>query len=383
MRFARFDLGPPRHPAGWELALASLLALTLAGCQGGQADSSKGAAPPVPVTVAAVTAKSVPVRLQAVGNGEAYATVAIKARVDGQIDKAFFTEGQDVQAGELLFQLDPRALRAQLAEAEARLAGDQAQLKNAQAKDRRYRDLLARNFVSGEFYAQVRTDLDALQASVRAAQATVDNARVQLEYTTIRSPVSGRTGKILIQPGNLVKANDTSPLVVINQISPIHVGFTVPEQHLEAIRQAMAAGPLAVTARPPGGEGTAATGRLAFIDNAVDASTGTIRLRAVFDNADKALWPGAFLNVTVTLREQPGALVVPATAVQSGPRGQYVFVVGAERKVALREVVVDRVEDAEVVIAQGLAAGEEVVASGQLRLTPGSTVTIQAGSPGA
>lgn len=384
MRSAR----PPAPPRPRPLRLGPALlvlgaALLQAGCSGGQAESAKTAAPPVPVTVAAVASQTLPVRLEAVGNGEAYATVAVKARVDGQIDRVFFTEGQDVKAGDLLFQLDPRPLRAQLAEAEARRAGNLAQLRNAQAKDRRYQDLLARNFVSGEFYAQVRTDLDAAKAAVGADQATVDNAKVQLEYTTIRSPVSGRSGKILIQPGNLVKANDTNALVVINQITPIYVSFTVPEQHLGAIRQGLAQGPLAVTARPPQGEGAPASGRLAFIDNAVDASTGTIRLRALFDNADKALWPGEFLNVSLTLREQPDALVVPASAVQSGPKGQYVFVVGADHKAAMREVVVDRIDDRQAVIAQGLQAGEQVVVSGQLRLAPGSAVSIQAGGGGA
>lgn len=382
---------PPRHARsrpnggpGLALAAIGLLATLLGGCSGGQAETPRppAATPRVPVTVATVESRSLPLRLHAVGNGEAYASVAVKARVDGQIDRAFFTEGQDVKAGDLLFQLDPRPLRAQLAQAEARLAADQAQLRNAQAKDRRYQDLVGRKFVSPEFYAQVRTDLDAAQANVAAAQAAVDNARVQLEYTTIRSPVTGRSGKILIQPGNLVKANDTNPLVVINQITPIQVSFTVPEQHLGAIRQGLARGPLAVSARPPQGEGQAATGRLAFIDNTVDAGTGTLRLRAVFDNADKGIWPGEFLNVSLTLGEQSGALVVPATAVQSGPRGQYVFVVGPENKVAMREVTVDRVDDTSAVIGQGVAAGEVVVSSGQLRLTPGTTVAVQGGGPG-
>jgi multidrug efflux system membrane fusion protein len=367
-------------PGAW--AGLALLAVLLSGCTGGQADSAAAqakAAPGVPVVVAAVAAKTMPVRLGAVGNAEPYATVAIKARIDGQIDKAYFTEGQEVRAGDLLFQLDPRPLKADLAQAEAKLAGDEAQLRNALAKDRRYQDLLARNFVSKDFYAQVRTDFDSAQALVRADRAAVDNARVQLEYTTIRAPVGGRTGKMLLQPGNLVKANDTDPLVVINQISPIHVSFSVPEQHLEAVRAGLARGPLAVSAAPPQGEGPAATGRLAFVDNAVDTATGTIRLKAVFDNRDHALWPGQFLQVTLILREQPDALVVPAAAVQSGPKGQYVFVVAADGKAELRPVVVDRSEADETVIAQGLKAGERVVVSGQLRVAPGSAVTVQEG----
>lgn len=376
---------PPR-PAGSpaaSLLAAALFAATLAACTGGQADGQAKPAPAVPVTVATVAAKTMPVRLTAVGNAEAYATVAIKARIDGQIDKAHFTEGQDVREGEVLFQLDPRPPRAELAQAEARLAGSTAQLTNARAKERRYQDLLARNFVSKEFYAQVRTELDAAEASLRADRAAVDNARVQLGFTTIRAPLAGRTGKMLLQPGNLVKANDTDALVVINQIRPIHVSFSVPEQHLEAIRQGLATGPLAVAAAPPGGQGAPAAGRLAFVDNAVDPATGTIRLKAVFDNADLALWPGEFLQVSLVLREQPGALVVPAAAVQSGPKGQYVFVVAADGKAELRPVVVDRGEENETVIAEGLAAGEQVVVSGQLRLTPGTAVTVQAQGGGA
>lgn len=367
---------------GAAIGSAGLL-LALAGCSGGSGEAPKAASKPgVPVTVATVESRTLPVRLAAVGNGEAVRSVAVKARVDGQIDRAFFTEGQEVKAGDLLFQLDPRPLQALLAQAEAKLAGDRAQLAQAQSKERRYLDLQARNFVSGEFYAQVRTDLEAAQANLRADQAAVDNARVQLEYTTIRSPVAGRTGKILIQPGNLVKANDTNALVVINQLTPIYVSFTVPEQHLTDLRQGLAQGPLAVRAQVPQDGGDPAMGHLAFIDNAVDAGTGTVRLKAVFDNRDKGLWPGQFLNVTLTLREQPDALVVPATAVQAGPRGQYVFVVDGEKKVALREVVVDRVDDAQAVIAQGLTVGEVVVASGQLRLTPGATVVVQSGGPG-
>ena len=374
-----------RHAARRGMALLAVgLVGGLAGCSGGQAESKKAAAKaPVPVTVARVESKTLPVRVAAVGNGEAYASVAVKSQVDGQIAQAFFRDGQEVAAGDLLFQLDPRPLRAQLAEAEARLAGDLARLQNAHAKDRRYRDLADRRFVSPEYYAQVRTDLDAAEAAVRADRATVDHARVQLEYTAIRSPLSGRTGKILLQPGNLVKANDTDPLVVIHRVMPLYVSFTVPEQYLGDIRTALAGGPLPVTAQPPQATGEPAVGRLAFIDNAVDTATGTLRLKAEFDNRDQSLWPGQFVNVSLTLREERGARVVPATALQAGPNGSFVFVVDGDQVVALRPVVVDRVEGSEAVIADGLKPGETVVASGQLRLAPGSRVTIQGGGGGA
>lgn len=365
---------------GFGLALVELLiAVTLTGCPGGQAENGvkQAAAPGVPVTVAKVESKTMPVRLTAIGNAEAYATVAVKARIDGQIDKAYFREGQDVNQGDLLFQLDPRPLRAQLQQAEAKLAGDRAQLQNARAKDQRYQDLLAQHFVSKEFYAQVRTDFDSMQANVRADEAALENARVQLEYSTIRSPISGRTGKIMIQPGNLVKANDTNALVVINQITPIYVNFAVPEQYLDLIRQGLAGEAMTVTVAPPNSGAAPASGRLAFIDNTVDTTTGTIRLKAVFRNEDKALWPGEFLNVSLTLKQQPNAIVVPSQAIQSGPKGQYVFVVQPDQSVQVREVWVDRVENNETVITKGLNGGEQIVVSGQLRLTPGTKVSIK------
>jgi membrane fusion protein, multidrug efflux system len=363
-------------------AVVFALTIALAGCSGkssGAAEKKSGAGPAVPVVTAPVVTKTMPLRIQAIGNVEPYATVAIKARIDGQIVKVFFTDGQEVAKGQPLFQLDPRSFEASLQQSQAALARDRAQLAHARAQEQRYQDLLQKNFISKDAYAQFRTNVDTAEATVRGDAAAVENARLQLEYATIRSPIAGRTGKIIIQLGNLVKANDTNPLVVINQVSPVYVSFAVPEQDLSEIRRYMAAGKLPVEAKLPGSNGGAAEGELAFIDNAVDTTTGTVKLRATFQNKDRVLWPGQFVTTVVTLREQPGAIVVPSQAVQTGPKGQYVYVVKPDFSAEMRDIVVDRAEGAESVIAKGLAAGERVVTVGQLRLAPGIKVKPQAG----
>jgi multidrug efflux system membrane fusion protein len=358
-------------------------AAQLSACSGktADADSKKAAGrPAVAVVAAPVETKTMPVRIQAIGNVEAFATVAIKARVDGQIVKVFFRDGQEVSAGAPLFQLDPRPFEALLQQAEAALLRDTAQLDRARAQEVRYKDLLQKKFVSEDAYAQFRTNVDTAAATVKADAAAVENARLQVEYTMIRSPIAGRAGKIMIQLGNLVKANDTGPLVVINQISPVYLGFAVPEQYLGEIRKYMESGPLPVTARTSDtGEG-AARGELAFIDNAVDTTTGTVKLRAVFPNKDGALWPGQFVTAVVTLHEQPGAIVVPSQAVQTGPKGSFVFVVKPDLTAEVRAVEVDRVDGAQAVIAKGLASGERVVTTGQLGLVPGARVDLRPGA---
>jgi multidrug efflux system membrane fusion protein len=365
------------------VAVFTLLAvLTLAAC--GDKSSNKAAiadkkgkdAPAIPVIVAAVTEQSVPLKIQAIGNVEVQATVAIKSRVDGQIVKVSFSDGQDVAKGQPLFEIDARPFQAQLQQAQAALARDKAQLDRARAQEERYKDLLQKGFVSQDAYAQYRTNVDTAAATVRADEAAAENARLQTEYTLIRSPIEGRAGKILIQQGNLVKANDTVSLVVINQIAPIYVSFAVPEQYLGAIRKYMAAGKLAVEALPAGATEGAASGTLAFVDNTVDATTGTVRLRATFPNKDKTLWPGQFVTASVTLNEQQNAIVVPSQAVQTGPKGQYVYVVKAGAA-EMRGIAVERVDGAQTVVGKGLAAGEQVVTSGQSRLIPGMKVSIK------
>ena len=364
-------------------AAAFSLALALSGCSGkdsGATEKKAGDAPAVPVVIAPVVTKTVPLRIQAIGNIEPYATVALKARVDGQIVKVFFSDGQEVVTGQPLFQRDPRPFQALLQQAEAVLLRDKAQLERARAQEQRYKDLLQKNFISQDAYAQFRTNVDTAEATVRADEAVVENGRLQLGYTTIRSPINGRTGKIAIQLGNMVKANDTSPLVVINQVSPVYLSFAVPEQYLGGIRQYMATGTLPVEARLSDSDGNAASGELAFIDNTVDATTGTVRLRAVFQNKDRVLWPGQFVTAVVTLHEQQNAIVVPSQAVQTGPKGQFVFVVKPDLTAEVREVVVERVDGAQTVIAKGLTPGEQVVASGQSRLVPGVKVNPKPGT---
>ena len=363
-------------------AVISLLLTTLTGCSGKNSDATEkkaGGETAVPVVVAPVISKIMPLRIQAIGNVEPYATVAIKARIDGQIVKVFFTDGQEVVKGRPLFQLDPRPFEAALRQSEAALARDRAQLAHARAQEQRYQDLLQKNFISKDAYAQFRTNVDTAEATARGNAAAVENARLQLEYATIRSPIDGRTGKIMIQLGNLVKANDTNPLVVINQISPVYVSFAVPEQNLTEIRKYMAAGKLPVAARLPDPDSSTAEGELAFIDNAVDMTTGTVKLRAIFQNRDRTLWPGQFVTAVLMLHEQPNAIVVPSQAVQTGPKGQYVYVVKPDLSVEMRDIVVDRAEGTETVVAKGLAAGERVVTVGQLRLAPGIKVKPEAG----
>jgi multidrug efflux system membrane fusion protein len=355
--------------------LLLLLAAGLAGCSGSKSGAAeRRAAPGVPVVVSPVLTKTVPLRIQSIGNVEPYATVSVKARVDGQIVKVFFTDGQEVRKGQPLFQLDPRPFEAQLKQAQAALARDHAQLERARAQEQRYKDLLKKNFISQDAYAQFRTNVDTAEATVRADQAGIENARLQLEYSTIRSPIDGRTGRILIQLGNLVKANDTIALVVINQILPVYVTFSVPEQYLSEIRKYMKGGPLPVQARLSDTGDGAVDGKLAFIDNTVDTTTGTVKLHAIFSNADRTLWPGQFVTVLLMLHEQRNALVVPSQAVQSGPAGQYVYVVKPDLTAAVRDIVIDRTEGAETVVAKGLAPGERVVTNGQLRLVPGIKV---------
>jgi len=333
-------------------------------------------APAVPVSVATVGRQTVAVRILAIGNVEAYATVALKARVDGQIVEVNFKEGQEVKRGAALFKIDTRPFEATLRQAEANLMRDTAQKEQTRSQERRYQELLQKNFVSKEAYAQIRTNADSAEAVALASKAAVDNARLQLEYCTIRSPIDGFVGKVMLQMGNMVKANDTNPLVIINQVRPIYVNFAVPEQRLSAIRSHMAKGKLSVEALPPNSDKAPASGTLSFVDNAVDSTTGTIKLKALFPNADNALWPGQFVGASLKLYDQQDALVVPTQAVQTGPNGQFVYVVRPDMTTEMRVVKVERSDGADAIIAKGLQKGEQVVTKGQLRLAPGAKVTI-------
>jgi len=330
----------------------------------------------VPVSVATVTQQTVAVRIEAIGNAEAYSTVALKARVDGQIVEVNFREGQEVRKGAVLFKIDARPFEATLRQAEANLMRDTAQKEQTRSQERRYQELLQKNFVSKEAYAQIRTNADSAEAVALASKAAVENAKLQLEYCTIRSPIDGFVGKVMLQMGNMVRANDANPLVIINQVRPIYVNFAVPEQRLSAVRSHMAKGRLSVEATPPNSGHAAVTGTLSFIDNTVDTTTGTIRLKAVFPNKDNVLWPGQFVSTSLRLYEQKEALTVPSQSVQTGPAGQYVYVVKQDLTTDVRKVEVDRVDGDNAIIAKGLQKGETVVVKGQLRLAPGVKVMI-------
>lgn len=332
------------------------------------------AAPAVPVSVATVAHKDVPVRIRAIGNVEPLTTVAIKARVDGQIDAVRFKEGDEVRQGAVLFEIDRRPFEAQLAQAKANLLKDQAVLDHAREVEKRNKELLAQKFISPDAFEQVKTNVATAAATVVADEAAARSVQLSLDYCTIRSPLTGYAGRVMIQQGNLVKANDTNALVVINQVVPIDVSFSVPESELADVRHYQADGELQVAVQLPNGKPV--SGKLSFIDNTTDVTTGTIKLKAEFANGDKVLWPGQFVNVVLTLTTQKNAVVTPTTAVQNGPNGQYVFVVAANNTVALRDVKVARTEGDDTVIASGLAPGDTVVTAGQLRLAPGTRITV-------
>ncbi|MGH7268499.1 MAG: efflux RND transporter periplasmic adaptor subunit, partial [Candidatus Rokuibacteriota bacterium] len=329
--------------------------------------------PAVPVSVATAVQKPVPVQLRAIGNAVASTSVTVRARVSGILAGVHFEEGQDVSEGDLLFTLDRAALEAQLREAQADLARSVAQLENARRDAERYAELVRRGFVAQQEYDRFRTAARTLEATVRADRAAVDSARVQLGYTTIRAPISGRTGALGARPGDLVDASET-PLVVINQLRPMEVAFALPEGDLAAVRRYQAEGTLGVEAVAPRSGEHLAEGELTFIDNRVDPATATIRLRATFPNRQLRLWPGQFVNVVLTLTVEPAAVVVPTAAVETGQEGPYVFVVKPDQTVEARPVTVAREVAQEAVIAEGVRAGETVVTDGQLRLVPGAKV---------
>ncbi|MGE5158352.1 MAG: efflux RND transporter periplasmic adaptor subunit [Gemmatimonas sp.] len=360
------------------VALAGTAATHFAADSGAKEKRRPAGPPAVPVSVAVAAERNMPVILRAIGNVDAYSTVAIKARVDGQIEEVNFREGQAVRRSDVLFRLDSRPFEAALRQAEANFARDKASRGQARSQERRYFDLLEKHFVSKEAYAQISTAAETAEAALKASEAAVETARLNLQYCTIRSPIDGYVGRIMLQLGNLVKANDTNPLVVINQVKPIYATFAVPEQRLGEVRRHMADGPLDVTVSGTDVSHAAiAVGRLVFVDNAVDVSTGTIKLRAEFENRDLALWPGQFVNVALKLYDQPNAIVVPSVAVQTGPQGEFVFVLKPDATAEVRKIAVSRTEGDLTVVARGLAKGERVVTRGQLRLTPGVKVVVR------
>ncbi len=358
----------------WPLAglLVIITGLLLSGC------SKPKAAPPrvVPVTAVAVDRKDVPLQIKAIGNVEAYNTVAVKSQVNGEISEVFFREGQDVRTGEQLFQIDRRPFEAALRQAESALARDRAQATNAGVDAERYATLAAKGFVSRQEFDSVRTNSEALQAVVQADEAAVENARLQLGYTLIKSPIDGKTGSIQIKKGNVVKANDL-PLVTINQLMPINISFAVPEQDLAQIKRYRATGELHVDVNMPQSTTKSVHGTLTFVDNAVNTTTGTILLKATSPNQDHALWPGQFVEVVLTLTTEKNRVLVPSEAIQTGQQGQYVYVINGDMASELRVVKPGRVYDKWTLIDAGVAPGETVVTDGQLRLVPGAKVEIK------
>jgi membrane fusion protein, multidrug efflux system len=331
----------------------------------------------VPVHVATAARREMAIEIPAIGHVEAVASVAVKAQVGGQITRVAFREGQDVGKGDLLLTIDPRPYEAELAQAKANLERDRARAQNAQGDVKRYAGLVAKDYVTQQQFDQAKADAAAAEATVRADAAALENVRLQLEYSSVRAPIDGRTGSLLVQVGNIVKANDDRTLLQINQIHPILVTFAVPETNFSEITRRVRAGRLAVSATPQDG-GPPALGELNFVDNAVNASTGTIQLKATFANRDSRLWPGQFVNVVLNLATDPEAIVVPSQAVQAGQSGPFVFVVTSDLTVESRPVTVARVTGPLAVVAKGLAAGEKVVTDGQLRLSPGAKVEIKA-----
>jgi multidrug efflux system membrane fusion protein len=324
-----------------------------------------------------VVQKAVPVTVTAVGTAESISTVQVRSQVTGRLSEIHFSEGQEVEAGQPLFTIDPQPFQVALDQATAILQRDTAQANNAQAQTERYKNLFDRGLIPRDQYETQLATANALKATTAADEAAVAGARLNLQYTRITAPASGRTGALLVHKGDLVQANGTTSLVVINQLAPIYVTFPVAGKSLDDIRRAQRSTPLKVLARVTSSgseDGGSETGRLTFIDNAVDPQTGTIKLKGTFANGDRSLWPGEFLDVTLVLRTEPRAVVVPSVAVQTSQQGQFVFLVDGDRKAQVRPVTVSRVDGDESVIASGLTAGDVVVTDGQLRLVPGSRV---------
>ena len=353
--------------------------LASCGCSGKSAgaDAQKKIDPPrVPVVVAQAEAKDVPVELRNIGNVEAFATVTIRSQITGQITKIHFREGQEVKAGDMLFTIDPRPSEGALRQAEADLKRDQAQLVSVKVEFERVKKLFESSIASHDDYDKAESAFHALEATIMADEAAVSRARLQVEFTSIRSPIDGRTGNLMVKEGNVVKAPDDS-LVTINQVHPIYITFSVPEQELPAIRRRMKEAPLIVAGEVPGEPGESPRGELAFIDNAVDMTTGRIKLKAVFPNTNDVLWPGQFLQTKLILRTLNNATVVPDQAIQSSQNGDFVFVVKADSTVQKRPVVIGLSRAGKTIVESGVHAGETVVTDGQLRLKEGSPVTTQ------
>jgi multidrug efflux system membrane fusion protein len=336
--------------------------------------------PAVPAQVATAERRDVPTYLVGLGTVQAFNTVTLKTRVDGELQTVAFTEGQDVKAGDLLAKIDPRPFQATLDQAVAKKAQDEAQLANAKLDLQRFTTLATQNFSTQQQLDTQRWLVAQLEAQIQGDQASIDSARTQLDYTTISSPIDGRIGIRLVDRGNIVHATDTTGLVVITQLQPISVIFTLPEQELASVKSAIAAGPVPIIAMSRDGKQQLAQGTLAVLDNLIDQSTGTIRLKGTFPNKDDALWPGEFVNIRLLARTSRNVLTVPPGALQRGPNGYYTYVVKPDSTVEMRPIQVGQTGDGIAVVDAGLDAGEEVVTAGQYRLQPGARVARSSAS---
>ncbi len=328
----------------------------------------------VSVAVGTVETRSMPQMLNSIGSVQAFATVGVKTRVDGQLYQSFFQEGQAVKKGQKLFRIDPRPFEVALRQAQANLARDRAQYDKTTADLARYQELVNMGYASRQKFEEVRASNAASRAVIAADEAAVDQARLQLEYTTIYSPITGRTGNLLVSVGNLVRANDQTPLVTITQTRPIYVSFSVPERYLLPLKALMAEKEVPVEAMLTSEGAKPEKGKLSFVNNVVDVATGTIQLKATFSNDDETLTPGAFVNLMLVIRERPNAIVIPTPALQAGQSGSFVWVVRDNETVEVRPVTVDETTQSYTVISAGLQSGEKVVTDGQLNLTPGARV---------
>jgi len=356
----------------------------ICGCRERASKAPSAGQMPVPVVAGRVAQKDVPIYLDGLGTVQAFNAVTVRVRVDGELKKVAFTEGQDVRAGDLLAQIDPDPFHAQLAQAEAKKAEDEAQLANAKLDLKRLAQQLADKIIAQQVFDTQATLVSQLTAAVKADEAAIRLARIQLGYTTITSPIDGRTGVRLVDQGNIVRASEANGLVVVTQLKPISVVFTLPEQTLPSIQKEHAAGEIRVLAVDRDNRTILSTGKLAVIDNQIDQNTGTIRLKATFPNDDLRLWPGQFVNARLLLTTHKGGLVVPASVVQRGPEGPYAFVIKDDHTVAVQQVRVVQIENGEALIEEGLRVGQTVVVDGQYRLQPGSKVkTVEPGKTSA
>jgi multidrug efflux system membrane fusion protein len=331
----------------------------------------------VPVAVGKVVQKTMPLDLRVIGAVEPAKTVEVRAQLTGQLMKIGFQEGDEVKQGDVLFTLDRRPLDAALKQAEANLQRDIAQSANADVQAQRLTDLAQRGIVSRDQLDTQKATAAALAGTIEADRAAVENAKIQIEYATIMAPLTGRTGRLMVHEGSLIRANDTTPMVVINQLSPINVTFAVPEAQLAPLKRYLQQGGVAVDVAPPSDASSKSRGSVTFIDNSVDPTTGTIKVKGTFPNADHLLWPGQFVNVVLMLSADKDAIVAPTAAVQTGQDGQYVFVVKKDQSAELRPIQVGRSIGNETIVTKGLQADEVVVTDGHLRLTPGAKVTIR------